>query len=223
MVVFILHAVIFDMDGLMFDTERLAKEGWILFGQEHGIPITDEIIMSCIGVNAASLLKICNDCFGQGFPIEELRQSVGVYMRDSFDRDGMPIKKGLICLLDFLKEHGIPTAVASSSSQKTVSECLERAGLTERFSTLVCGDMVERSKPEPDIFLKAAEELGVLPEECVVLEDSRNGIKAAFAAGMFPIMVPDLIPSDVELVRLAYQIVSDLEQVIPILEKLLTK
>ena len=207
----------------MFDTERLAKEAWFEFGRQYNVPVTDEIIMKCIGINGGAFHTVSCDHFGDSFDVELLRHSIGSYMRGRIDRDGMPIKKGLHTLLEFLEEHRIPAAVASSSSRAVVTDYLKRSGLSTWFMAYVSGDMVMRSKPEPDIFLKAAEMLGVKPEDCVILEDSANGIRAAAAAGAKPIMVPDLIPPNEELTSLSYRIVPELAEVIPILEELLTE
>lgn len=130
----------------------------------------------------------------------------------------MPVKRGLPELLDYLKENRYQTAVASSSSRATVEDYLRRAKMEGIFSTLICGDMVTRSKPEPDIFLKAAEELGAAPADCLILEDSPNGIRAAHAAGMRVIMVPDLIEPTADLRAMASKVCESLHDVILFLE-----
>ncbi len=214
-----IKAVIFDMDGLMFDTEALAKKGWLIAGRECGLPITDEIVYKVIGMNAASVQKTCEDYFGPGFDYDSFRQKVSDYMQKTLEEDGIPVKRGLPELLAFLKENGYRTAVASSSSRSTVKDYLRRAQMENSFSALICGDMIQRGKPEPDIFLKAAEELSVPPDECLILEDSSNGIRAAHAAGIRVVMVPDLIAPTPELRALAFRICESLLDVIPLLEK----
>ena len=213
-----IKAVIFDMDGLMFDTEALAKTGWLIAGRELNLPITDELVYRVIGMNAADVKKTCMDYFGTGFDYEGFRQTVANYMNKVLDEDGMPVKRGLPELLDYLKENRYQTAVASSSSRATVEGYLRRAGMENTFSALVCGDMITRGKPEPDIFLKAAEELGAAPEDCLILEDSANGIRAAHAAGMRVIMIPDLIGPTADLRAMASKVCESLRDVIPFLE-----
>ncbi len=213
-----IKAVIFDMDGLMFDTEALAKKGWLIAGRELNLPITDELVYRVIGMNAASVRKTCMDYFGPNFDYDAFRGAVSGYMKKSLDEDGMPVKRGLPELLDYLKENRYQTAVASSSSRATVEDYLRRAGMEKTFSALVCGDMITRGKPEPDIFLKAAEELGAAPEDCLILEDSSNGIRAAHAAGMRVIMVPDLIEPTADLRAMTSKVCGSLHDVIPFLE-----
>ncbi len=213
-----IQAVIFDMDGLMFDTEALAKKGWLIAGREMQLPITDEIVYRVVGMNAASVRKTCQEYFGPEFDYDGFRARVSDYMRRSLDEDGIPVKRGLPELLDYLKRNGCQTAVASSSPRATVEDYLRRAGMEGIFSALICGDMVARSKPAPDIFLRAAEVLGILPEDCLVLEDSSNGIRAAYAAGMKAIMVPDLIEPTAELRGMACAVCESLHGVIPFLE-----
>ena len=132
----------------------------------------------------------------------------------------MPEKPGLRALLSWLRDSAVKTAIATSSERRFVDFYMAHADLEHPFDAIVTGDQVARSKPEPDIFLRAAAELGVSPADCVALEDSYNGIKAAHAAGMRPVMVPDLLPPTPEVERLLYRRVDSLNDVIPILEAL---
>ena len=129
------------------------------------------------------------------------------------------MKSGIKELLRFLKENGYQIGLASSTRYEVVRQQLEDAGILPYFETLTCGDMVKKSKPEPDIFIKAAEALGVEPANCIVIEDSYNGIRAANRAGMFPIMVPDMIAPDEEMRELAKEIFRDLDEVRAFLSK----
>lgn len=214
-----IKAVIFDMDGLMFDTEALAKKGWLIVGREMHLPVTDEILHKVIGMNAAGVKKACIDYFGPEFDYESFRKTVGNYMQNVLETEGMPVKRGLPELLTYLKQNHYQTAVASSSPQTTVENYLRRAGMETDFSALICGDMVKKSKPEPDIFLKAAETLYVSPKNCLVLEDSANGIRAAYTAGIRSVMVPDLIEPTADLRAMADAVCESLYDVIPYLEK----
>ncbi|MBO5351842.1 MAG: HAD-IA family hydrolase, partial [Lachnospiraceae bacterium] len=130
-----------------------------------------------------------------------------------------PVKKGLYVLLDYLKENGYKLAVASSTSKRGVERNLKSAGVLEYFDAIICGDMVEKSKPEPEIYLKACEALGVEPAEALALEDSRNGLLSAYRAGMKVIMVPDLWEADEEVKAFLWNMCNDLEEVKVFLEK----
>lgn len=212
-------AVIFDMDGLMFDTEALAKKGWLVIGREMKLPITDEILHRVVGMNAARVEQECVAYFGPGFDYYRFRDLVDSYMRQTLEENGVPLKRGLRELLEFLHASGFKMAVASSSSRATVEHHLENTGLSGYFGALVCGDMVERSKPAPDIFLRAADELGTPPCDCLVLEDSANGIRAAHAAGIRSVMIPDLIEPTAELRSLASSVCESLHDIIPLLRR----
>lgn len=213
-----ISAVIFDMDGLMFDTERLAFEAWRAVCTKAGYGIMDEIIMASVGRNEKDTEVIMKQHFSEGFPFAELRKQRVAYVQDYISKNGMPIKVGLLKLLDFLNEKDIKTAVATSTERVKAEEHITSCSLLDRFNCIVCGDEVERGKPEPDIFLLAAKKLDVSPAECIVLEDSENGIKAAYKAGMRPIMIPDLIMPTDELRRLTHQIFETLEYVIEYIE-----
>jgi len=211
-------AVIFDMDGLMFDTEKLAYEGWKETGKSAGFDITDEIILTSIGRTKEDTEIIMKRHFGEDFPYTELRKQKILYSQNYIKTNGMPIKLGLLKLLDFLNGKGIKTAVATSSDRIRTEENLNCCNILDKFDNIVCGDEVERGKPEPDIFLLAAKKLGCRPAECIVLEDSENGIKAAYKAGMMSIMIPDMITPTDELKKLTHQIFESLEHVVGYIE-----
>ncbi len=159
------------------------------------------------------------EAFGQGFPFQEiyaLRQS---YYDESLKNNGVPVKAGLYEVLEFLAQHGIPRAVASSTHRQFALVKLEGAGITGQFQAVVGGDEVQNGKPAPDLFLEAARRFNVPPEECVVLEDLEAGIRAAFAAGMLPIMIPDLKQPSPDVAILSYRILPSLIDVIPLFQE----
>lgn len=207
-------AVIFDMDGLMFDTERLALDAWKAVGRAAGFDMADEVVLASVGRNEKDTEIIMKQYFGEAFPYAELRIQRVKHVRDYVEANGMPVKPGLLKLLDFLKQKGIKAAVATSTERVNAEALIRACNILDSFQHIVCGDEVERGKPEPDIFLLAAQRLGCRPEECFVLEDSENGIKGAHKAGMKPIMIPDLITPKDELKQLTHQIFDSLEQVI---------
>lgn len=214
-----MKAVIFDMDGVIFDSERLVLEGWLELGKKYGIPDIDKIFPKCIGSNAVASKQIFLDYYGEDFPYDTYKQETSADYHAKYDGGRLPMKRGIKELLQFLKENGYHIGLASSTRYEVVRQQLEDAGILPYFETLTCGDMVKKSKPEPDIFLKAAETLGVHPQDCIVIEDSYNGIRAASRACMFPIMVPDMIAPDEEMKQLAKAIFSDLHEVRDFLSK----
>lgn len=213
-------AVIFDMDGLMFDTEALNMRGWVEAGRRHGYEMTKEVVYGHIGANLATTRRLMTEHFGSGFDFDTVRADRVAWTFAHIERNGMPEKPGLRTLLAWLRASGLKTAIATSSERRFVDFYMAHTDLGHPFGAIVTGDRVARSKPEPDIFLKAAEELGADPADCVVLEDSYNGIRAAHAAGMRPIMVPDLLPPTPEVEALLYRRADSLDAVIPILEEL---
>lgn len=215
-------AVLFDMDGLMFDTEALNMKGWKAAGKLRGLDMSEELIHGHIGANIATTKRLMNEHFGEGFDFDAVRKDRIDYAFSHIEKHGTPLKKGLKELLAFLRKKGLKTAVASSSERRFVEFYLEHAALEHAFDALICGDMVAagRGKPEPDIFLLAASTLGVAPAECLVLEDSYNGILAAHRAGIRSVMIPDLLPPTPETDALCFRRVDALPDVIPILEEL---
>ena len=169
--------------------------------------------MQCIGRNANDTKALVLQHFGQDFPYEEFRGRVSDWFWQEIERDGIPVKKGVRELLAFLKENKWTVGLASSSKRESVEAHLKRSGILEYFSEIITGDMVEHSKPQPDIYLLACDKLGVKPQEAYAIEDSPNGIRSAYAAGMKPIMVPDMIAPDEEMERMSFRIFKDLLEV----------
>jgi HAD superfamily hydrolase (TIGR01509 family) len=200
----LITAVIFDMDGLMFDTERISTPAWQKAGADLGYTIPESLILSTVGVGGSETRAIHMNHFGPAYPYAEINERKKENLREHLDRHGMPCKPGLVELLDYLDEIKMPAAIATSSARPVVSLYLEKAGLTDRFAHVICGDEVTHSKPAPDIFLAAARNLGMSPGECLVLEDSENGIRAASAAGAIPVLVPDLREVPLAVRKLAF-------------------
>lgn len=210
---FSFKAVVFDMDGVIFDSERAVMECWMILADKYGLPNMERPYRACIGVNDASTRRIMLDEYGEDFPYEKYSREASTMYHEKYDGGRLPMKKGVFELLEFLHGHGIRVALASSTKRTTVVNQLRDAGILKFFEVIVTGDMVERSKPFPDIFLKACEELGEKPSDCYAIEDSYNGIRSAHAGGLHPIMVPDLLPADEEMRNLAEAVISDLCEV----------
>lgn len=203
-------AVIFDMDGVIFDSERAVYNCWLELAAKYNITDIETIYMRCIGVNSVMTRQIFIDYYGEDFPFDEYNAEFSKNYHERYDNGRLPMKPGIRELLISLKENKYKIAIASSTRSRVVEQQIKDAGLREYFDVIIGGDMIERSKPEPDIFLKAAEMLDVLPEKVYVIEDSFNGIRAAFAGGMIPIMVPDMIEPDNEMKEKARYIFKDL-------------
>ena len=208
-----ISAVIFDMDGVIFDSERLVIECWKVVAEKYGIENIEEACFECLGINAALTKELMKKRYGETFPYDVYKEEMSAIFHSRAAGGKLPQKKGIKELLTFLKENQIPTAVASSTRREVVMRELEEGGLLPYFDRVICGDMVERSKPEPDIFLKACESLSIDATEAYAIEDSYNGIRAAFRAGMKPIMVPDLAEPTEEMEKLACCILPSLFEV----------
>ena len=206
-------AVVFDMDGVIFDSERLVLDCWLEVARQQGIKDMEKVFYKCIGTNRAQTKQITMDYYGPDFAYEEFRAEASRLYHSRYDNGRIPTKPGIVELLEFLKENGYGIALASSTRTEVVRQEIGDAGILPYFQNLTCGDMVTVSKPEPEIFLKACEALSVAPEEAIAIEDSFNGIRAAHRAGMFPVMVPDMVAPDAEMKELAGKILDNLHEV----------
>jgi len=191
-----MKAFIFDMDGLMFDTETVAVLAWDYAGEKMGYGKAGYMCLKTLGMNTPACEQAWRDEFGDEVDTVALWAYTREFMESYYSKYAVTAKKGLYDLLVYLKRKGYKLAVASSTKRAKVEQHLTNANVRSYFDVVVAGDMVEKSKPEPDIYLRAAMELGVKPEECYALEDSRNGLLSAHAAGMKVIMVPDLWQPD---------------------------
>ncbi len=206
-------AVVFDMDGVIFDSERAVMQCWKEVASRHNIPDIEKAILACTGTTMVRTREIMLNLYGADFPYDEYARESSVIFHSRYDGGRLPMKPGVKELLTFLKEHDKKIALASSTRQQVVTDELRDAGIIEYFDRIICGDMVSRSKPAPDIFLKACEELNVSPSDSYAIEDSYNGIRAAHAGGLHPIMVPDLLPADEEMQSLAEIVLPSLTSV----------
>ncbi|MCI9336373.1 MAG: HAD family phosphatase [Lachnospiraceae bacterium] len=208
-----MKAVIFDMDGVLFDTERLCMEAWMAVAGKWGLPKMEEVFPQCIGLNANDSREVVCKAYGRDFDYPLFREETAAWFEDCVNRRGLPVKPGVREILEWLKESGFRVGLASSTKEATVRSHLELAGLSEYFTRLTTGDMVEHSKPRPDIYLLACDRLGVEPGQTYAVEDSPNGVRAAHAAGMRTVMVPDMVAPDEEMVRLSCAVLRDLTEV----------
>lgn len=205
-----MRTVIFDMDGVLFDTEKLCQDSWIAVAGERGLPGMEEIFPRCIGLNANDSRQVVLGAYGQDFGYDDFRKRASEWFWEYIENNGLPMKPGVNELLRWLKENGWTVGLASSTRGESVRKCLERAGIRDYFEEVVTGDMVEHSKPLPDIYLLACSRLGAEPAESYAIEDSPNGIRSAYAAGMHTLMVPDMIAPDEEMRQLSEKIFDSL-------------
>jgi HAD superfamily hydrolase (TIGR01509 family) len=213
---FLPDAAIFDMDGLMLDTEGPAVSTWLRIARSMGLRVDRETALKTVGLDEPSTLAILREAYGPDFPHDTIRREWERVIAADIDRNGIPRKPGLIPLLDHLAGLGIPLGVATSSSRETALRKLERGGIPDRFPVLACGDEVRRGKPAPDIFLLAAERLGRDPGGCVGFEDSPAGLRALHAAGIRSIFVKDLVEPPAEVLRTVWRRCGSLAEAIPL-------
>lgn len=208
------QAVVFDMDGVIFDTERLVIEFWKEVAKKHNIPNVEHTCIQCLGTNRVRTREIFMENYGADFPFDPYRAEVTELFNTHYKGVPLPTKPGVRELLSYLQEQDIKVGLASSTAQHLVRDEIGTAGLLPYFQTLVCGDMVEHSKPAPDIFLKACEILNADPTKSIAIEDSFNGIRSAHCAGMTPIMVPDQVQPTDEIRALAFHVMPSLLDVL---------
>lgn len=213
-------AVILDMDGTMFDTERLCVEGWQFAGREMGSRMSDELLGQTLGIPIEQVEALFYKTFGSTFNYSQARALQTEYIYSYIDTHGIPIKQGLYQLLSDLQNHGYPIAIATATRWDRVQHYLKNAGLSEAvFYAIVTGDMVEHRKPAPDAFLMASERLGIAPGECLAIEDSPAGVKASTTAGIKVALVPGIQIPDKETIRMAYACIPSLGHVMDLLQK----
>ena len=207
------EAVVFDMDGVIFDSEALVIKTWKMVAEKYGFDDVETVCRQCLGTNAAATRQIFLDAYGEDFPYDDYKKEMsGLYHMEAAGGN-LPVKPGVREILKYLKNAEIKTGLATSTREAVVRKELEEAGIIEFFDVIVCGDMVKKSKPAPDIYLEACRRLQIKPEAAYAVEDSYNGIRAAHAAGMKPVMVPDLAEPTEEMEKLAECILPSLHEV----------
>ncbi len=208
-----MKAVIFDMDGLILDTERVAALAYDYAGEAIGIGPAGYMINDVLGLTVRAADEVLEREFGDGYDAEAFAAKKREFTLLYEAEHGVPVKPFVHELIEYLKASGVKLALASSTYAETVKRQLTSAGIYDSFDAVVTGDMVSRSKPAPDIYLRACELLGVAPSDALALEDGKNGILSAHAAGCRVIMVPDLWQPDDEVRPIVYAVVHDLSEV----------
>jgi len=217
-----INAVIFDMDGLLFDSERLYIELYKKLESTFGVCLPEQIYIDCIGTTMELTREIIVSAVSKAdFDYEEFRIAVDEAFERRRMEGGLSLKKGARQIIETLYHRGLPLGVASSTHRSIVDSNLQHAGLSGFITTVTGGDEVERGKPHPEIYLKTASVLGIAPREALVFEDSEAGISAAAAAGMRVVAVPDLKPPSEEILRSTYWVCGSLLEVVGRLDTLL--
>ena len=216
-----MKAVIFDVDGTLLDTERIYMQAWKDAAAELGYEITDELLRKTRAINVKEAARIFESEIGNGFSYDKTRVVRVRIAEEIIQRESPILKPGVTELLAFLQEKRIRLSVASSTHLKGTKEHLSESGILAPFEVVVGGDMVTKGKPNPDIFLKAAELLHLAPEECLVVEDSPAGIRAAHAAGMKAVLVPDQAAITQEIIEMSDVVLESLLDMPAYVEKLM--
>lgn len=215
-----MQAILFDMDGLMIDTESVSGQSWLRAAEEVGVAIPEHVILGMVGLSVHKSLDYVAAHFQDRALAETLSQHCRRHYRDLLSHGELQLKPGIIEVLQWVEEQALPHAVATSTQRQMCDLKLQRTGLGRYFQHTVAGDEVANTKPAPDVYLAAATRLGINPAECIVLEDSLTGMQAGLAAGMPVILVPDMVLPAVEQTREALAVCQDLHQALTLLKTL---
>lgn len=208
-----IEAVLFDMDGVIFDTERVYLDGWKKVFKKYGYEMTKEVYISVMGTGRKNVSKKFLDIYGKDLPIIQMYEEKDRELFKAIEEGQVTLKQGVKEILMLLKERGYKTALATSAKRERAIKQLEMVDVEGMFNVIVCGDEVEKSKPDPGIFLMAAKKLSIKPENCIVVEDSPAGIKAAYNAGMIGFHVEDLKKADEEILKYCHKSFKDLLEI----------
>lgn len=212
--------IIFDMDGILIDSERQSNEGWLWAAGQLGVDMPMWLIDSFKGAPAELCCKFFDDYYKGVIDYWEAKELRTHHVYKIRETEGIPVKKGVKDIFEYIRNNGLKCAVATSTRRESAEKTLHEIGVWDYLDAVVYGDEVERGKPEPDIFLRAAKAIGVNPSEAVVVEDSINGIKAGYAAHMRVVHIPDTIAIDDDIRKLTYMVCADLNGLIDVVESI---
>lgn len=215
-----IKAVIFDMDGVILNTEPLLAKYWCMAAREFGFPMEYEQALTLRSMCEKYASPFLKKTFGESFDYRTVRARRKELMNRDIEENGLELKPGIKELLDYIDTTRIKKAIATATDMERAERYLDSVGLYDRFDKICCGPMVKNGKPDPDLYLFAAEQIGISPSECIAIEDSPNGIKSAYGAGMNTIMVPDLSQPDSELEKMLFRKCDSLIEIIGILSSI---
>lgn len=207
-----IKAVLFDLDGTLVDTELLSARAWLASGERLGIDVSEELIKSFVGRTADAVTNILIEHLGITEATAHELFSLHRSIKDELMENELAAKPFAVKALSALKDHGFALGLATSSYRPVAERELEPFGMQAYFDSITCGDEIEHGKPAPDIYLLAAKRLGMLPEECAVVEDSPNGARAGAAAGMSVFLVPDTIEPTPEIRSMCVDVLGSLDE-----------
>lgn len=212
--------ILFDMDGVLIDSERQSNEGWLWAAEQLGVDMPMWLIDSFKGAPAELCCKFFDDYYKGAIDYWEAKELRTQHVYKIRETEGIPVKKGVKDIFEYIRNNGLKCAVATSTRRESAEKTLHKIGVWDYLDAVVYGDEVEHGKPEPDIFLRAAKAIGISPSEAVVVEDSINGIKAGYAAGMRVVHIPDTIEIDDDIRKLTYMVCADLNGLIDVVESI---
>ena len=213
-----IKVIIFDMDGLMINSERVTYECYVKVLEKMNLTMSEDFYKRLLGKTLPTAFQIMYDEYGNDFPMDDVLGEVHQLMNDIFEKEGVPLKEGLIELLTYLKDNNYLTIVATSSTRNRVEHLLGMADILKHYDDSICGDEVTHGKPNPEVFLRACEKLGVQPSQALVLEDSEAGIQAAHSANIPVICIPDMKYPEPEYAQMTTKIFQSLHTVIDYLK-----
>lgn len=212
-------AVIFDMDGVLIDTEKHYNAAWCQAATEAGFPFTREHALLLRSCEAKEGEKLMQGIFGPSFDYYAIRERRRELVKERLAQYGLEKKPGVEEILRFLRAKGIKTAVATATALDITKSHLTTIGVCDLFDSIVSAKNVAHGKPEPDVYLYACEQIGERPQDCMAVEDSPNGILAAYRAGLRTVMVPDLTQPDEELAKYLYACINSLPDLCELVDK----
>lgn len=214
-----IKAVIFDMDGVLIDTEKHYNAAWCEAARSAGFDFTRQHALLLRSLDARLASEMMKEIFGESFDYFAIREVRRGLVAKRLEKYGLEKKPGIDEILAFLHEKGIKTAVATATPIELTYQHLEKIGVKDKFDKIVSAKQVAHGKPAPDVYLYACEQIGENPADCIAVEDSPNGIKSAYAAGCHPVMVPDLTEPDEELMPMLYGVAKTLIDIKEIIDK----
>ena len=214
-----IKAVIFDMDGLMIDSERVTFEGYQHVLAKENLTMSEEKYKTLLGKPVKAVHDLFKEDYGPQYDVDQIIKDVHAYIAKRFETEGVPLKPGLVELLKYLKENNYKTIIATSSHRNRVDLIVKQAQIDQYFDDSICGDEVTKGKPNPEVFLKACQKLQVSPQDALVLEDSESGINAAYNADIKVIGIPDMKYPEEKYVKMTHKIMDNLFQVKDFLEE----
>lgn len=211
------NTIIFDMDGTLFDTEMISRLGWLATGEAYNLPVCEAFILKLIGLTPSNAQVVYDAYMPKGWPQKEAYQYHEDYIMEYRMKHGVPPKGDLHHLFNELKQRGYRLGMATSARHDNMVFNMEQADIRHYFDVTLSAELIERGKPDPDIYFKTMQAMHVNPQDCLIVEDSYNGVRAAHASGATVVMIPDLLPPTEEIAQLCDYRLEKLEDILAII------